>query len=203
MKHTFPYSAVDRHNTYGDLSPQERFQWVEYHKWKFTGTWYTSLAGDLVLKTKAGYGFLGSYQPNLKSPFDRFYLGGSGLTGFNLDGREVIGLRGYENRRLSSQTGSPIISKYTAELRYPLTQKPQATIYLLTFAEAGRTWERFHNFNPFRLKRSAGVGIRLFLPMFGLLGVDYGWGFDETPGPSQTPQGGKIHFTIGRNLGEL
>ncbi len=203
LKATPPYSAFDGRDNYKELTPQEKFKWVEYHKWKFTGKWFTPLTGDLVLKTKAGYGFLGSYQPALRSPFEKFYLGGSGLTGFNLDGREIIALRGYENRSLSARTGSPILSKYTAEVRYPLTLNPQATIYLLSFVEGGRTWQDFNNFEPFRMKRSAGVGIRVFLPMFGLLGLDYGWGFDETPGPAVTPESGKLHFTIGRNLGEL
>jgi outer membrane protein insertion porin family len=129
-------------------------------------------------------------------------LGGSGLTGFVLGGREIIALRGYRDNSLSSQFGDPYIGKFTMELRYPLSLNPQATIFLLTFAEAGKTWQKIRDFNPFIMYRSAGAGIRLFLPMFGMLGLDYGFNFDTS---SNNPQlyKGQFHFTIGANIGDL
>ena len=182
---------------------QEKFKWTEYYKWKFTSAWYTSLVGDLVLYTKAGFGFLGQYNKQVGvAPFERFYLGGSGLTGFSLDGREIIALRGYDDQSVSPSTGGTMITKYTAELRYPVSLNPSATIFGLAFAEAGNTWNSFKGFDPFALKRSAGVGIRVYLPMFGLLGLDWGYRFDDIPGRSGM-QKSQVHFTIGANLGEL
>lgn len=202
---TPPYSSWDGVSDYGALSEQERFRFVEYHKWKFSSKWFTKIAGDLILHTKAGFGFLGSYHPSLRSPFERFYLGGSGLTGFNLDGREIIALRGYDDRSLSPQTGGSIVSKYTAELRFPASLNPQATIYALAFAEAGNSWTADQEFDPYDLHRSVGLGLRVYLPMFGLLGIDYGFPMDQNRF-NGTPSGwdqGQFHFTIGRNLGEL
>ncbi|HET6245513.1 MAG: BamA/TamA family outer membrane protein [Bacteroidetes bacterium] len=210
---TPPYSLFARDSAggpidYSTLSAEERYKWAEYHKWKFTTSWFTELAPKLVLNTKAGFGFLGHYNDQIGSaPFERFYLGGSGLTGFALDGREIIALRGYEEQDLSPRTGGTIISKYTMELRYPISLNPSATVYALGFAEAGNTWTTFKKFDPFDVKRSAGVGVRIFLPMFGLFGLDYGWGFDQAPNSGLNPVTGKpqgqFHFTIGMNLGEL
>jgi outer membrane protein insertion porin family len=152
------------------------------------------------------------------TPFERFSLGGSGLSGVNqLGGREIIALRGYEDNTLSSSGGDPIIAKYTLELRYPISLNPSATFFALAFAEAGNTYPSFGRFNPFNVKRSAGIGIRVFLPMFGMLGLDYGLGFDklDTWSPNAGATGGsdesiqnrgfypKLSFTIGMNLGEL
>ncbi|MFB6258019.1 MAG: outer membrane protein assembly factor BamA [Flavobacteriales bacterium] len=204
---TPPYSSFEEVRDYSSLSAQERFRFVEYHKWKFTSSWFTELLGDMVLNTRAGFGFLGSYHPSLRSPFERFYLGGSGLTGFNLDGREIISLRGFGDRKVSRPRGASIISKYTAELRYPLTLNPQATIYGLAFAEAGNSWTSSEEFDPFSVKRSVGIGLRVYLPMFGLLGLDYGWNMDRNQlNPRNHPGfkgGGQLHFTIGKNLGQL
>jgi outer membrane protein insertion porin family len=137
------------------------------------------------------------------SPFERFYLGGSGLTGYALDGREIIADRGYDDQALTaSRTGSPIIAKYTWELRYPVSLNPSATVYGLAFAEAGNTWNTIKAFNPFDVYRSAGVGVRVFLPMFGLLGLDWGYRFDNVPS-APFMQKSQVHFTIGMNLGEL
>ncbi len=200
---TPPYSTFDEVNDYDALSQQQRFKFVEYHKWKFTSSWFTKLLGNMVLNTRAGFGFLGSYHPDLRSPFERFYLGGSGLTGFNLDGREIISLRGYDDRSLSPRKGASIISKYSMELRYPFTLNPQATIFALGFAEAGNSWTDGRNFDPFDVKRSVGLGLRVYLPMFGLLGIDYGFPMDRN---GRTPAGfdqGQFHFTIGRSLGKL
>lgn len=211
-KITPPFSMFDNVDDYSQLTDQEKFRWIEYHKWKFTSSWFTPLSSGkkkLVLNTRVGFGFLGLYNRDLGlSPFERFYLGGSALTGFNLDGREIVALRGYDDLSVSPSTGGIIISKYTMELRYPLSLNPQATIFMLAFGEAGNTWNAFKEYNPFQVKRSAGVGIRIFLPMFGLMGLDYGLGFDEldnTPGfqPFSVTRQGQFHFTIGMNLGEL
>lgn len=211
---TPPYSAFNKKN-YADLPQNERFRFIEYQKYKFTAEWFTQLtnkkaaegkeARNLVLRTKIGYGFLGYYNKKVGfSPFERFYMGGSGLSGFqNFVAREIIALRGYPDNSLSAVTGDPIVSRYTMELRYPITLNPQATIYVLGFAEAGNSYENFRSFNPFQVKRSAGVGLRVFLPMFGLLGLDYGWGFDNINQPGAGNGKGQFHFTIGGMLGEL
>lgn len=201
LQMTPPYSYWN-HKDYSNLSDQERYDWVEYYKWKFTSSWFTKLAGNLVLNTRIGFGYEGMYQPKVgPAPFERFYLGGSGLTGFALDGREIIALRGYDDQSLSPSTGNMIISKYTWELRYPVSLNPQATVFGLAFAEAGNTWSRFKDFNPFDVYRSAGAGVRVYLPMFGLLGLDWGYRFDDVP--NRPMNHSQIHFTIGANLGEL
>lgn len=214
-KATLPYTLISstflgKEYDYETMTDQQRFDWVEYYKVKFTANWYTALnkhkTHKLVLNTSVGFGFLGTYNQRLgESPFERFYLGGVFLSGFLLDGREIVNLRGYDDLSLtkpSDRVGAPIISKYTAELRYPLSTNPQATIYALTFLEAGRTWEDFKDYNPFNLYRSTGVGLRIFLPMFGLLGFDYGWRLDD-PDTAPNMARGQFHFSIGMNLGEL
>lgn len=212
---TPPYSLLNNKN-YNDLTAAERYKFIEYQKFKITGEWFTQLtnkkaaegkeARNLVLRTKVGYGFLASYNKAVGfSPFERFYMGGSGISGFqNFVAREIIALRGYPDNSVSSQFGDPICARYTMEMRYPITLNPQATIFVLGFAEAGNTWTDYKKFNPFQVKRSAGVGLRVFLPMFGLLGIDYGWGFDNIPGNPGVGNGkGQFHFTIGGQLGEL
>lgn len=199
---TPPYSYFRQDVNYGDLPLNKRFHMLEYHKWKIQGNWYVPLAGKLVLRTFAGWGFLGYYTKSIGiAPFERFYMGGSGLTNFQLDGREIIALRGYEDGALSPRTGASIATKYTAELRYPLSTNPNATIFVLSFAEAGNSWTRFKYFNPFQVYRSAGMGIRIFMPMFGLLGLDWGYRFDSVPGvhTSQSARG-QLHFMIGTSL---
>ena len=193
---------------YATASDQEKYKFIEYHKWKFTASWFTPVdkAQKLVLNTKAGFGILGLFNRQLGySPFERFYLGGSGLSGFSqFDGREIIALRGYEDGSVSPTNGATVISKYTMELRYPVSLNPSATIYGLVFAEAGNSWGSLKQFKPFEVKRQAGAGVRIFLPMFGLLGLDYGWGFDNIPGRTDTGNGkGRFNFTIGANLGDL
>ena len=219
-KGTLPYSFWDGIDDYSGLSNQERFKYLEYYKIKLTGEWFLPLTNDkkLVLMPRFGFGFMGAYN-NAKglTPFDRFSLGGSGLTGVNqIGGREIIALRGYEDGSggLQSPGGDPLIAKYTLELRYPISLNPQATFYVLGFAEAGNTYPAFRDFNPFNVKRAAGVGIRVFLPMFGMLGLDYGWGFDRLDTWSEGFNGasdaginnkgyyGKLNFTLGMNLGE-
>jgi outer membrane protein insertion porin family len=199
---TPPYSLFENRN-YADMTDQQKYTFIEFYKIKFTTQWFTKLVGNLVLNTRVGFGYLGFYNAQLGvAPFERFYMGGSGLTGYSLDGREIIAMRGYNDGSLSAAHGSPIINKYTMELRYPITLSASANIYCLTFAEAGNTWDSFKQYNPFQVYRSAGVGVRVFLPMFGLLGLDYGWRLDDVPS-NLGMQRGQLHFTIGANLGEL
>lgn len=213
---TPPYSLFNGKD-YTTLKAAEKYKFLEYQKYKFTSHWYMQLtnqkapegkeAHNLVMRASFGFGILGMYNKAVGiAPFERFYMGGSGLTGYSLDGREIIALRGYSDNSISGadSRGNSIISKYTMELRYPLSLNPQATIFALAFAEAGNAEQRYKDFNPFNVKRSAGVGVRIFLPMFGLLGLDYGWGFDTVPYNPTTGQGkGQFHFTIGAQLGEL
>lgn len=211
---TPPYSLFDgKDYASRTMTDQERYKFVEYQKYKFTTTFFTPItnkrgadgkeARNLILRTSAGFGFLTSYNSKVGiSPFERFYLGGSGLTGFALDGREIIALRGYDDQSLSPRTGAAFITKYSAELRFPVTLNPQATIFVLGFAEAGNSWSSAKEFNPFKVYRSAGVGVRVFLPMFGLLGFDYGWRLDDVPS-NLGMQKGQFHFTIGASIGEL
>lgn len=211
---TPPYSIFNNKD-YGSttMTDQERYKFVEYQKYKFTAKFFTPItnkkgtegkeARNLILRTAAGFGFLTSYNSKVGvSPFERFYLGGSGLTGYALDGREIIALRGYDDQSLSPTTGASYIAKYSMELRFPVSLNPQATIYILGFAEAGNSWERAKDFDPFNLKRSTGVGVRVYLPMFGLLGFDYGWRLDDLP-TNLGMQKGQFHFTIGAAIGEL
>lgn len=179
---------------------QEKFRWLEYYKLKFKGTWYTKLVGKMVLRPSAEFGFLGAYnQDRGVVPFERFFLGGDGLGSYSLDGREVIALRGYPNQSLSTIDGNAIYNKFSLELRYPITLKQLASIYALTFVEAGAAYDDFRNYNPFQLKRSAGVGLRIFMPAFGLLGIDFGYGFDPVLGGIQ-PNGWETHFIIGQQF---
>ncbi len=183
-----------------DMVNQQKYNWIEYHKWKFKGQWYLKLIDDLVLATNTEFGYLGHYNNDLgPSPFGSFDVGGDGMSGYSLYGIETIALRGYENGTLTPSGGGNVYQKVNLELRYPLTLKPQATIYALAFVEAGNAWYDFESYNPFVLRRSAGIGLRAFLPMFGLLGIDWGYGFDNIPG-SVEPSGGQFHFVIGQQF---
>ncbi|MGB0891989.1 MAG: outer membrane protein assembly factor BamA [Flavobacteriaceae bacterium] len=198
-KFTFPYSLFNKKD-YSNLEPAEKYKWIEYYKLSAKGKWYTKLAKNLVLMSNAELGFLGNYSNELgDSPFERFFVGGDGLAAFQLDGRETIGLRGYENNRLSSFTGGTIYNKFQLELRYSITDKPSASIYTLGFLEAGNSYNNFSSFNPFELKRSAGMGLRIFMPAFGLLGIDFAHGFDPIPGAT-IKSGWQTHFIIGRQF---
>ncbi len=192
---------------------EERFKWLEYYKIKFKGDWFTQLAGKLVLRTNAEFGFLGNYNNDIGNvPFERFFVGGDGLGNFTLDGRDVVQLRGYDNNSLTpfvtnaitgqqEREGGTIYNKYSLELRYPLTLKPSASIYVQSFLEAGNAFNNFRDFNPFQLKRSAGVGLRIFMPAFGLLGIDFGYGFDTDLNPASVgPSGWQTHFIIGQQF---
>lgn len=209
---TPPFSAFSGID-YSVATDQEKFRWIEYHKWKFEAAWYTTLVDKLVLATQAKVGLMGKYNNSIGySPFERFYVGGAGLIGFNLDGRELIALRGYDNNVVTptsydpetgatNQIGGVVYNKFTAELRYPISLNPQATIYVLGFAEAGNNFARVDQYDPFNLLRSAGGGVRVFLPMFGLLGLDYGYGFDPNPYQQEaTRQKGQFHFFIGQQF---
>ena len=183
---------------------QQKFNWLEYYKLKFKADWYTKLAGTqskaLVLRALGEFGYLGAYDSGRGLvPFERFFLGGDGLANFSLDGREVVQLRGYPNQSLSSQDGATVYNKFSLELRYPLTLKAAASIYVLTFLEAGASFDNFKEYNPFALQRSAGFGLRVFMPAFGLLGIDFAHGFDAVPGYTN-PNGWETHFIIGQQF---
>jgi len=179
---------------------QERFKWLEFYKIKFKGEWYTRIVDKLILKPSVEFGFLGAYNNDRGIiPFERFFVGGDGLGTYSLDGRESIALRGYPNQSLSSQDGGTIYNKFSLELRYPISLAAQAKIYALAFLEGGASFDNFRDYNPFNLKRSAGLGIRLFMPAFGLLGIDFGHGFDPLPGQTGK-HGWETHFIIGQQF---
>jgi len=199
LKLTPPYSLFDDKD-YTDLPDEEKYKWIEFYKVVFTGKWYSPVVGKMVLMSNAELGFLGFYNDEIGAPpFERFYVGGDGLQQGRFDGRTTIALRGYPNSSLSSQTGGTIYQKVGFELRYPITLKPSASIYALTFLEGGNSWNEFDEYRPFTLKRSAGGGIRVFMPAFGLLGVDFGYGFDTIPGSNQI-SGWQTHFIIGQQF---
>ena len=192
---------------YDFQTSQDRYRWIEYHKWSFKGAVYTKLVGDLVLMARAQFGYLGYYNRNWGySPFEGFRVGGDGMSGYDTYGSEIVSLRGYENYSLTPQASSAynstgiyyagnVYDKFTVELRYPVILQPQSTIYALLFLEGGNCWADIRDFNPFQIKRSAGVGVRIFLPMIGLLGVDWGWGFDDP-----LTGGSQFHFVIGQQF---
>ena len=192
---------------YDKWSSNDRYRWIEYHKWSFKGSLYTKLVGNLVLMTRAQFGYLGYYNRKWGySPFEGFLVGGDGMSGYNSYGSEVIALRGYENYSLTPTTATAynsngysysgnVYDKFTVELRYPIVMQPQSTIFALLFLEGGNCWSDIRDFNPFQIKRSAGVGVRVYLPVIGLLGIDWGYGFDDnTYGKSQ------FHFIIGQQF---
>ncbi len=188
-------AAVDR----GKVD-QQKFNWLEYYKIKFKADNYNRIYEKLVLRTNAEFGFMGAYNSERGLvPFERFFVGGDGLANFSLDGREVIQLRGYPNNSLSSQDGGTIYNKYSLELRYPITLNQSASIYALSFLEAGAAFDTFKQYNPFKLQRSAGVGIRVFMPAFGLLGIDFAHGFDAVPDET-VKSGWQTHFIIGQQF---
>jgi len=218
-KFTLPYSlwnGVDYENL--DTNPafqtngapdlakidQERFRFLEYYKIKFDGTWYTTLYDKLVLQTRAEFGFLGAYnQSRGLVPFERFFVGGDGLQQFALDGRDIVRLRGYDDSNAVTRNpdGDTVYNKFTLELRYPISLEQAASIYVLGFADLGNSYDGFRNYNPFELKRAAGVGLRIFMPAFGLLGVDFGYGFDTPVNQvGNEPSGWQPHFIIGQQF---
>lgn len=202
LKVTPPYSMFDGIDDYSTISDQEKYAWIEYYKWKFKSSWFSAFSEKLVLNTRVEMGLLGAYNNNLGvAPFERFYVGGDGMSGmgYQFDGRELISLRGYSNNSISPQTGATIYNKYTTELRYAISLNPSSTVYALGFLEAGNAWDNFDNYNPFQVKRSAGFGVRLMLPMIGMMGLDYGWGLDDIIGRPDA-NGGQFHFSIGQQF---
>ncbi|QQS27850.1 MAG: outer membrane protein assembly factor BamA [Sphingobacteriales bacterium] len=181
---TPPFSAIFNSGVdYSLANDSKKYKWAEYHKWKLKAEWFTALGSKLVLRTSAKMGAMGYYNPDIgHSPFERFEVGGDGIANFNLYGKDIVALRGYEATEVTRRTtnvGHPFYAKYTVELRYPLSLNPSSTIFALAFAEGGNSWATFKKFNPFEVNRSAGIGLRVFLPMFGTLGFDYGVGFDK------------------------
>ncbi len=212
LQFTPPYSLINNTPANELVTLEQRYKWVEFHKWKFDAQWFTPLSRNkntLVLMTRANFGFVGLYNQNKGlSPFERFRYGGTGLSGLTWGaqflGAEIVGLRGYQDGSISKgATGgvgdAPIYSRYTMELRFPISLNPSATVFALGFLEGGNAWTSFKDYNPFNIKRSAGVGVRVFLPMFGLLGLDYGFRFDDVPGYSGMPKS-QFHFIIGQNF---
>jgi len=202
---TPPYSIIG-HKDYTGATDQEKYKFLEFHKWKFNVSWFTRIVDNLVLNVRLKMGFMGCYNQTIGiSPFGRFYLGGDGMTNWSYDGREVIGMRGYEDAALTPNVngqvvGASIFHKFTAELRYPITLNPSATVYVLAFAEAGKGWIDKRQYNPFDLYKSMGVGVRVYLPMFGLLGFDWGYGFDPVPGLSASASGSHFHISINQSI---
>ena len=201
MQFTPPYSMFNNKD-YSTATQQERFKWVEYHKWKFDAIWYIEPVKKLVITPQFRFGMIGLYDQNVGyTPFEQFRVGGSGLVGFTVYGTDIVSQRGYADGTVSSPNGGsngtmPMYTKYTLEARYPLSLNPSATIYGITFLEAGNTWSNARNFDPFDVKRATGVGIRLFLPMFGMLGFDYAWGIDN---PNKFDVG-QFHFFLGQQF---
>lgn len=204
---TPPYSLFSPDKDYSQVGDTEKYKWIEYHKWKFKAYWYFEVMEKLVLVTKFRFGYLGYYNAELGvTPFERFYLGGDGLSGTNnFDGREIISLRGYLNESLTpgfffdKNVGGTVFTKYTLELRYPLSLNPSSTIYALTFVEAGHSWLGSAGIDPFDMQRSAGVGVRVFLPMFGMLGLDWAYGFDPVYGMPGA-NGSHFHFSLNQSI---
>lgn len=192
---TPPYSAFAKNKNYADLSSQERYRWVEYYKVNLRGSWMLNLVGDVVLNARARFGWLGSYNKSIgTSPFGRYFLGGDGLSTWMLDGREVVPLRGYENNSLSPDDGAAVFNRYTLEIRQPIIESASATFWVLGFLEGGNAWSHIRDFQPFNIYNSAGLGVRVYMPMFGLIGVDWGYGFDGANG------GSHFHFSIGQSI---
>jgi len=179
-----------------------KFSFLEYHKWRFNAEWYFNIVDKFVIATNFKLGLLGTYDDAVGvSPFERFELGGDGLNNQNvgITGRDIISLRGYQDTDLpeNANGGAAVFDKFTVELRYPLSTNPNSAIYLHTFVQGGNSWSSFKEFNPFDLRRSAGFGVRVFLPMFGLLGFDYGWGFDKDPNAVGFGGYGQFNIVLG------
>ena len=212
LQFTPPYSLFNPNRDYRSEPVSERLRFVEYHKWRIDADWYTPIAGNLIFKAQAKIGILGSYSDRLgTSPFERFQLGGDGIQNqqFGFAGVDIISMRGYEINEIpanlrdpsnsqSRNVPTPIFNKFTVELRYPLSLNPSSTIYVLAFAQGGNAWQSGRDYNPFDLYRSAGMGLRVFLPMFGTLGFDYGVGFDKPNAEDRSLQGlGNFNIILG------
>ena len=191
---TPPYSLINGKD-YSAVEASDKYRWLEYYKINLRGSWMLNLIGDVVLNARFRFGYMGYYNNDIGlSPFGRYYVGGDGLSAWVLDGREVIPLRGYQNARLSPDNGASVFDRYTLELRQPIIESASATIYVLGFLEGGNSWATMKEFQPFKVYNSAGIGVRLYMPMFGLIGIDWGYGFDGNYGGSQ------FHFSIGQSI---
>lgn len=193
---TPPFSLLNGKD-YSTASAEEKYKWVEYYKINLRGAWMLNVVGDVVLSTRFRFGWMSYYNKDIGlSPFGRYYLGGDGLSSWVLDGREVVPLRGYENNSIgaSNSGGGSVFDRFTIELRQPIVESGSATIWMLGFIEGGNCWTDLSQFQPFQMYNSAGFGVRLYLPMLGLIGVDWGYGFDGRTGGSQ------FHFSIGQSL---
>ncbi len=187
-----------------EIEKQRKYNWIEYHKWTIKADWYTPIINDLVFRARAQFGYLGYYNKNLASPFEGYFVGGDGMSGYNMYGSETVGLRGYKNNSFNQRNPDPgsamnLYNKYTVELRYPVTLSESATIYALGFLEGGNTWMDISQFNPYNIKRSAGIGVRIFLPMLGLMGIDWGYGFDPIMGDYSNSHS-QFHFVLGQQF---
>ncbi|MDD5184202.1 MAG: outer membrane protein assembly factor BamA [Paludibacter sp.] len=208
LKITPPYSALNGKD-YADpnMTNAERYKWIEYHKWTFSGKTFIPLSADnkLVLMGRVMFAYLGDYNKNARSPYETFIMGGDGMSNYSSYGSEYVAMRGYSSGSLTpydSKVGSNVgylYDKFTMELRYPLSLEQSATIYALTFVEAGNCFNKMSDYNPFDLKRTAGVGVRIFLPMFGMMGIDWGYGFDKDK-VNGTIGGSQFHFVLGQEL---
>ena len=209
LKITPPYSAImgTKDAEFEQMSVSDRYRLVEYYKAKFSGKVFTPLTPDskLVLMARAEFGYLGNYNKYTKSPFETFSMGGDGMSGYTSYSTEYVAMRGYQSGSLTpfdkvlGYNAGYLYNKYTLELRYPIALEQNATIWAHAFLEAGNCFSDIKDYNPFELKRSAGLGVRIFLPMFGLLGIDWGWGFDEING-STSSGGSQFHFVLGQEL---
>jgi outer membrane protein insertion porin family len=199
---TPPYSLFDGKD-YASMGAADRHKLLEYHKWKFKAKVFTPLLPQTVKRTpvlmsRVEYGFLGHYNKYKRSPFETFYVGGDGMTGFTgLNATEIIALRGYDNGSIS--TNGYAYTRLGLELRYPFLLEPSSTIFGVAFVEAGNAWATLKEFNPFALKRSAGAGVRIYLPMIGLMGIDWAYGFD-IPDTSTKRGGSHFHFILGQEF---
>ena len=197
---TPPFSLLRDDIDYKSLSSEERFKLVEYHKWKLNADWFAPITSKLVIRTHGEFGYLGSYNKDLGlPPFERFYVGGDGLANFVIDGREIIGLRGYTNNSITPGGGGALYNKYVFEMRYIIANNPSAQVFPLIFMEGGNNYDNFWDYRAFNLKRSAGAGLRIFMPMFGLMGVDVAYGFDPEPNGAAA-SGWQTHFIIGQQF---
>jgi outer membrane protein insertion porin family len=210
LQATPPFSAISGKDM-SNVTDQVKYKWIEFHKWTFKSDYYFPLTPNdkLIVNARFAFGYLGYYNQDIgPSPFENYYVGGDGMTGYSFYGREVISLRGYVNGSLtpmspkSGITSGNVYSKITFEMRYPISLNPSATIYGLVFLESGRAWYQLSEFNPFKMNRSAGFGLRANLPMFGLLGIDWGYGFDPVENPVMYPNANKsqFHFVIGQQF---
>ena len=211
LKITPPYSAMNggkvNGKSYSDntMTNQDRYRWIEYHKWTFSGKTFTPLdaSNKLILMSRMMFSYVGHFNVNAQSPFETFYMGGDGMSAYTSYGTDYVAMRGYESGSLTPRNSSGsyagyLYNKFSLELRYPLSLEQSATIYALTFLEAGNSFSKLKDYSPFDLKRSAGIGVRIFLPMFGMMGIDWGYGFDK--GVDGNRGGSQFHFVLGQEL---